>query len=122
MSDHRFGSSAPLSLGVEEELLLVDGRHRLVAASEWVLTRVPKEAADRVSSEVFSEQIELKTGICTGVEEARDELEGLRSAVLGTGVLLIGAGLHPDADQGARLVDRERYDVVRKDFGSLLRT
>ena len=100
MSDHRFGSSKPLSLGVEEEVLLVDDRYRLVAASERVLARVPKEAADRVSSEVFSEQIELKTGVCETAEQARDELEGLRSVVVGTGVLLIGAGLHPDAERG----------------------
>jgi carboxylate-amine ligase len=122
MPDHRFGSTASLSLGVEEELLPVDEAHRLVAASEWVLEAVPTEAADRVSSEIFSEQIELKTGICADVGEAREELEGLRSAVLGTGVRLIGSGLHPDAMDGARLVDRERYEVVRKDFGSLLTT
>ena len=50
------------------------------------------------------------------------ELEGLRRAVVGTGVSLIGAGLHPDATGGRGLVDRRRYDVVREDFGSLLRT
>ena len=32
--EHRFGTSPPLTIGVEEELLLVDDGRRLVAAAE----------------------------------------------------------------------------------------
>ena len=35
--EHRFGSSPALSLGVEEELLLVDGARRLTPAAEEVI-------------------------------------------------------------------------------------
>jgi hypothetical protein len=35
--DHSFGSSPPLSLGVEEELLLVDERRCLVGEGELVV-------------------------------------------------------------------------------------
>jgi glutamate---cysteine ligase / carboxylate-amine ligase len=121
--EHRFGRSAPLSLGVEEELLLVDERQQLVAASEAVLDSIDGPLAERVSSEIFSEQIEVKTGVCHGAGEVLGQLRGLRRAVRDAGFGLLGSGLHPSADSGtARLVAAPRYEVVRKDFGNLLKT
>lgn len=52
--DHKFGSSPPLSLGVEEELLLVDERHQLVAEGESVLERITGPAAEHVSTGIFA--------------------------------------------------------------------
>jgi carboxylate-amine ligase len=121
--EHRFGASPPLSLGVEEELLLVDERHELIAASETVLESVPAAFSDRVSSEIFAEQIELKTGICHDADAVLADLTATRRAIQESGYRLLGAGLHPAADSGeAKLVDKPRYDVVREDFGDLLRT
>src|SRR4029450_11891551 len=71
---HNFGRSPPLSLGVEEELLLVDEKRNLARASDAVLAAVPSRLAGRVSSEVFSEQIELKTGICHDAAQVLGEL------------------------------------------------
>jgi glutamate---cysteine ligase / carboxylate-amine ligase len=119
---HRFGGSSPLSLGVEEELLLVDERRELRSASEAVLDRVPPALSDRVSSEIFTEQIELKTGVCHSAEEVLAELRETRRAVREIGFDLMGSGLHPTAAAGAELVAKPRYDIVRKDFGDLLRT
>ncbi|MDX6610583.1 MAG: glutamate---cysteine ligase / carboxylate-amine ligase [Solirubrobacterales bacterium] len=122
-AEHRFGASAPLSLGVEEELLLVDEDGELVHAAEDVLESVPAPFAGRVSSEIFTEQIELKTGICDGAEAALSELEETRAAILEAGFGLLGCGLHPSARSGeAILVAQPRYEVVQKDLGSLLRT
>jgi carboxylate-amine ligase len=120
--DHSFGSSPPLSLGVEEELLLVDERQRLVAEGELVLERMSGPAAERVSTEIFAEQIELKTGICHDADQVLRELREMRGAVAGAGFRLLGAGLHPLSSDEPRLVSKPRYEVVRKDFGSLLRT
>jgi len=122
--EHRFGSSPPLTIGVEEELLLVDSERRLVAAAERVIEAVEPGSRDSVSMEIFAAQIELKTGICLDAEQAVAELRGLRRAVLATGTELLGAGLHPDDDgkSGAALVDRPRYEVVQKDLVSLLGT
>jgi len=120
---HRFGASPPLSLGVEEELLLVDDRHRLVPAAEAVLDAVPGPLSDHVSSEIFSEQIELKTGVCHDVGEVLGELRGLRRAIREMGFELLGSGLHPSAPENEpKLVDKPRYGVVREDLGDLLRT
>lgn len=121
--EHRFGASPPLSLGVEEELLLVDERGDLVAAAEAVLDSVPAPLTGRVSSEIFAEQIELKTGICHDADEVRAQLDEARRAIGDAGYGLLASGLHPAADSGeAKLVSKPRYEVVRRDFGDLLRT
>ncbi len=121
--DHRFGASAPLSLGVEEELLLVDEHCSLAAASEAVLGAVEAPFAKRISAEIFAEQIELKTGICDGFEDVRRELAETRRAIRAAGFGLLASGLHPAAEsERAQLVDKPRYAVVRDDFGDLLRT
>ncbi len=120
---HRFGASTPLSLGVEEELLLVDAQRRLVAASEEVLGSVAGPTARRISSEIFAAQIELKTGVCLGAGEALAELREARRAIQEAGFGLLGSGLHPaDESERAELIAKPRYEVVRKDFGDLLST
>jgi glutamate---cysteine ligase / carboxylate-amine ligase len=121
--EHRFGSSPPLSLGVEEELLLVDGRRMLTAASQAVLDGVSGPVGERISSEIFADQIELKSGVSHTPEEALADLREARQAILEAGFELLGSGLHPADDFGeARLVEKPRYEIVRKDLGGLLRT
>jgi glutamate---cysteine ligase / carboxylate-amine ligase len=120
---HAFGASPPLSLGVEEELLLVDQRYELISASEEVLATVGPRLPGRISSEIFTEQIELKTGVCHAAGEVLEELRAARKEVAEAGFGTLGAGLHPSADsRHAILVEKPRYEPVRKDFGDLLRT
>jgi carboxylate-amine ligase len=120
--EHRFGASPPLTIGVEEELLLVDDERRLVAAAEQVMEGLEPAARESVSTEIFAAQIELKTGICGDAGAAATELGDLRTAVRATGVGLLGAGVHPDDGGEARLIRKPRYDVVKEDLASLLST
>lgn len=124
MAEERFGSSPPLSLGVEEELLLIDEEGQLIPAAEEVLESVAgTPLAERVSAEIFTEQIELKTGICRDAGEVLSQLGELRREVREVGYVLLACGLHPTASGGeAVLVDKPRYEIVRVDLGSLLRT
>lgn len=119
---HRFGTSSTFSIGIEEELLLVDDGLRLTPASAAVLEAVDERVRERVTTEIFATQIELKTGVCRTASEAQVELSGLRRAVRETGVELMGCGLHPDDDGEPVLVDKPRYEVVHKDLASLLDT
>jgi len=120
--DHRFGASPQVTIGVEEELLLVDGKCRLVAAAEKVTEELDAGAREAVSTEIFAAQIELKTGICGDAGVAARELSGLRRAVRATGIGLLGAGIHPDDGGEAQLVRKPRYDAVKEDLASLLST
>ena len=118
---HRFGSSPPLSIGVEEELLLVDERRQLAALSEAVLDSVPEPFGRRISSEIFSEQIELKTNVCHDADQVLEELRAARQAVRSCGFELMASGLHPTASEGEpKLVAKQRYDIVAKDLGKVL--
>jgi carboxylate-amine ligase len=119
---HRFGASPALTVGVEEELLLVDGEQRLSPDAERVIDGLDTAARGSVSTEIFAAQIELKTGICGDAEAAAIELCDLRTAVRATGVGLLGAGIHPDDGGEAKLVEKPRYDVVKEDLASLLST
>lgn len=119
---HRFGASPLLTIGVEEELLLVDEMRRLAPAAERVIEALDPASREAVSTEIFAAQIELKTGICGDAAVAATELSDLRAAVRGTGVGLLGAGVHPDDEGEAQLIEKPRYDVVKEDLASLLST
>jgi len=120
--EHEFGSSAPLTLGVEEELLLVDERCGLLADGEGVLERIDAGHRKAVSTEIFATQIELKTGVCLDAEQVARELTEVRQAVTAAGTRLMGSGLYPAESGEPALVDKARYESVKKDLASLLAT
>jgi carboxylate-amine ligase len=118
-----FGSSAPFSVGVEEELFLVDpvtGRQTNAAAA--VKDRLgPVEGT--IESELHACQLELITDVCRTVGEATRTLGGLRRAVLGTGAGLLGSGTHPSALEGeAEITDKDRYEHIRHLLGDAVAT
>jgi carboxylate-amine ligase len=120
---HRFGISPPLSIGVEEELLLVDEHQQLLASAEEVIASVADQARDRVMPELFAAQIELKTEICRDAAEAEQQLWELRAAVHAAGANLLATGLHPTEGLGeAPIVPRPRYVEVHEDLRGLLWT
>ena len=120
--EHRFGSSPPLTIGVEEELLLVDADCGLLADSEALLERIDRDYRNRVSTEIFATQIEVKTGVCLDAAQAARELTEVRRAVAAAGARLMGSGLYPAQSGEPALVEKARYETVKKDLASLLST
>src|SRR3954453_916891 len=120
--EHRFGSSGPLTIGVEEELLLVDESCGLVAAGEEVLEEIDYKHRKSVSTEIFATQIELKTGICLDALQAAKELAEVRRAVAASGARLMGSGTYPGEAGEPELVEKARYETVKKDLAGLLAT
>jgi len=120
--EHEFGASPPLTIGVEEELLLVDEGCGLVAEGEGVLERIGEQHRKSVSTEIFATQIELKTGICFDAGQAAEELAEVRRAVVAAGARLMGSGLYPGESGEPELVEKARYESVKKDLASLLAT
>jgi carboxylate-amine ligase len=119
--DHGFGRSDPFTVGVEEELLLVDpATHALSNTSSEVLAEMGTSAAS-AGHEAFASEIELRTSACRTAGEARTELTSLRRAARDAGATLLGAGLHPTARWGeAPLVDSDRYRVVGQTMRGLI--
>src|SRR5215218_5849256 len=120
--EHEFGSSPPLTIGVEEELLLVDEECGLVAIAETVLEEIEPAHREAVSTEIFATQIELKTGVCLDAGQAAGQLAAVRRATAATGARLMGSGLYPAESGEPALVEKARYVPVKNDLVSLLAT
>jgi carboxylate-amine ligase len=122
--EHAFGRMQPFTVGVEEELLLVDPHtRRLAHVAEEVLPvmGLPAELADH---EAYAAQVELRSIPRRAAPEATGDLCRGRAAARAAGATLMGAGLHPAAEAGdVRLVSSERYRrVVEEMRGLILRT
>jgi carboxylate-amine ligase len=119
-------SPPSLTLGVEEEYLLVDPESRdLVAAPpKGFMARCRKRLGKQVTHELLQSQVEVGTGVCCDVAQARNELTELRSTVAQTaaefGMAMIAASTHPFANwRDQRRVDKERYIVLSRDMQAL---
>jgi carboxylate-amine ligase len=120
-----FGAVAPFSLGVEEELFLVDPLTGEQAnASAAVIDRIDvADGRGRVERELHACLVELITGVCRSVGDAVATLADLRAAVIATGVGLLGSGTHPSAAEGeAEITDKERYERIRELLGDAVAT
>ncbi|HEY2321170.1 MAG TPA: YbdK family carboxylate-amine ligase [Solirubrobacteraceae bacterium] len=123
LNGDRFGSGRPFSLGVEEELFLVDPvTGKQANASAAVLDRLG-EVAGTVEQELHACQVELISEVCTSAGEAIEALGRMRAAVRRTGAGLIGSGTHPSAAEGeAEITDKDRYERIRYLLGDAVVT
>jgi glutamate---cysteine ligase / carboxylate-amine ligase len=119
---HRFGEGEPFSVGLEEELLLVDADTLALShVADEVLpgTGLPRE---RIDHEAFLAELEVRSEPCGSVGEAIGQLAEGRAAAAGAGATLIGAGLHPNAELfDVKLVQSERYRQVEHQMRGLIK-
>ncbi len=117
----------PFTLGIEEEYLLVDQETLdLAAAPESLMDACKEELADQVSPEFLQCQIEVGTGICATISDAREDLGNLRRCIKRVandhGLMPLAVSTHPFADwQNQHHTRRERYDNLQKDLGGVVR-
>jgi carboxylate-amine ligase len=110
-----FGRGPTFRLGVEEELLLVDGSSSALShtGSEVLGRLTVPEHHGRIVLDTFESEIELKSPVSATAGEAAAHLLALRRAVTASGASFIGAGLHPAAEFGDVVhVDDERYATI----------
>jgi glutamate---cysteine ligase / carboxylate-amine ligase len=116
--DILFNASAGSSLGVEVELQLVDRETRdLKSGASEILRRLEKDRGEphpKAKNELIESNIELITGVCSTVAEARADLEATLAEVTpvaqSLGLELLCAGTHPFADWSAQeITPDERY-------------
>jgi glutamate---cysteine ligase / carboxylate-amine ligase len=99
-----------LRVGVEEELLLVDPvSNELSHSSTRVLDALGDTSAD-IKHDLYEAQIEIASPPSDTVADAVRALRAHRREVANVGGILLGAGVHPNADFGdVKIVDQERY-------------
>ena len=96
-------TDADLTLGIEEEYLLVDRSSLdLVEAPPELMDACKADLEGQVSPEYLRCQIEVGTRVCATVSEARDDQRRLRSSVSRCaaefGLSPIAVSCHPFAD------------------------
>jgi len=112
------GGGSGYSLGVEEELHIVDATTgELVPKIEDVMARLPKELAEFVSYELFQSVLEIKTPPCATAADAERHLRELRGRVgswaAACGASLASAGTHPFSRyRDQKVTEQERYTKV----------
>ena len=111
------------TLGIEEEYFLVDRATRDVAGDPPAALLAECEAllAGQVGPEFLRSQIEVATGVCANLAEARAELRHLRATVAAVaarhGMAPIAAATHPFARPDAqKTTERRRYADLLDDL------
>ncbi|HSB38459.1 MAG TPA: YbdK family carboxylate-amine ligase [Gaiellaceae bacterium] len=101
MIEQAFGSSAPWSLGVEEEALILDAETlALTPGVEGLLEAAEgRELPGVLKMELLASMVELATGVCATPQDALEALRELRAAAAegarAQGLRIAATGTHP---------------------------
>jgi carboxylate-amine ligase len=116
MIESHFGETAPFSVGVEEELMVLDGESLELSprAAEVIAAAEDAGLSGTMKSELFASALELNTGICGSADEAAASLARLRAAAAAIaaerGLRLAAAGSHPiSVPEEQEIADEPRY-------------
>jgi glutamate---cysteine ligase / carboxylate-amine ligase len=114
--EQHFGESSPLSVGVEEEVMLLDGEtYAPVPAVRQLLADAEGSALPGLlKTELHASVVELNTDVCATVDEAVETIRALRTGAAELlerrGLRLAAAGAHPFAEpEELEVVDEKRY-------------
>ena len=126
-----WNSSRGATLGVEWELQLIDAHTRALRQdAREVLAALPELAAGngtpKLRYELMQSTIELATGICSTVAEAKEDLAGtiaqLQRVTSARDMLLTCAGTHPFSDwRDAKMAPVQRYAELVEQMQWLVR-
>lgn len=106
------------TLGVEEEYMVIDPATRELKSHDQKIVELASKAySDQVKAEMHQAVVEVGTGICGDVEQARKEISQLRRHVAEVAASLglrIGAsGTHPFSHWSKQLITpNPRYDAI----------
>jgi carboxylate-amine ligase len=120
-------SSEPYTVGLEEEVMLLDPADwSLAQRSDDVLPQLPGDLAKHVSAETHQGAIELATDPHRTVGEAIAQLAGLRAWLAAElaeqGLAVAAAGTHPSAVWSeTRVSPASRYQVILRTMADLAR-
>jgi carboxylate-amine ligase len=123
--EQHFGESAPFSLGVEEELMILDAEtFEQVAAIDRILRGVEGlDLPGRIKTELFASVFETNTNVCATVAEVDEALPILRraaaDAAAAEGLAIGAAATHPFARPEAQPIVKEERYVTFAGYGGI---
>ena len=104
MIEQTFGESSPFSVGIEEEVMILDGETLALTPQVELLIRDSEklELPGRLKTGLFASIVELNTDICASVAVAHTALAELRSGAARiaeeNGLRIAAGGTHPFSD------------------------
>lgn len=110
--------SPSFTLGIEEEYMVVHPETReLSSHDQKIVEAAGRLLDDQVKAEMHQAVVEVGTGICANIDEARNDLSKLRKAVaeiaVDQGLRIAAAGTHPFSHWSTQLITpNPRYDEI----------
>jgi carboxylate-amine ligase len=116
------------TLGIEEEFQIVDPKTRELRShvSEF-LEEGKMLLGEQIKPEMIQSMIEVGTGICKNIQEARADITRLRGIISGlarkTGLEIVAASTHPISRwQDQKIFDDERYTLLVEELQTVARS
>ena len=106
------------TLGIEEEFQIVDPHTReLRSHVSEILEEGKMLLGEQVKPEMIQSMIEVGTGICKDIKEARSDITNLRGILAGLvrkkGLEIVAAGTHPFSHwQDQKIFENARYELI----------
>ena len=110
--------SKQFTLGIEEEFQIVDPQTReLRSHVSEILAEGKTLLGEQVKPEMIQSMIEVGTGICNDIKEARADITNLRGILSGVvrkqGLEIVAAGTHPFSHwQDQKIFENARYELI----------
>ena len=110
--------SNQFTLGIEEEFQIVDPQTRELRSHVCEILEESKTLlGEQVKPEMIQSMIEVGTGICNDIQEARADITNLRSTLAGLvrkqGLEIVAAGTHPFSHwQDQKIFENARYELI----------
>ncbi|HEX8746042.1 MAG TPA: carboxylate-amine ligase [Pyrinomonadaceae bacterium] len=116
------------TLGIEEEFQIVDPQTReLRSHVSEMLEEGRMLLGEQIKPEMIQSQIEVGTGICKNIQEARADISRLRSIISTlarkSGLEIVAASTHPISHWSEqKIFDDERYELLIQELQTVARS
>src|SRR5437899_3934462 len=116
------------TLGIEEEFQIVDPETReLRSHVAEILDEGRMLLGEQVKPEMIQSQIEVGTGVCKNIQEARADITNLRGVIASlaekNGLKIVAASTHPISRwQDQKIFDDERYELLIQELQTVARS
>jgi glutamate---cysteine ligase / carboxylate-amine ligase len=120
--------SNQFTLGIEEEFQIVDPQTReLRSHVSEILDEGRMLLGEQIKPEMIQSQIEVGTGICKNIQEARADITNLRSVISTlahkNGLKIVAASTHPISRwQDQKIFDDDRYELLVQELQTVARS